>query len=183
MISYRNYFNGFPGEANDNEFNGCLSQDAPHPLLHAAVLRAHCVDDERNFISNPWIAQVCLEFLEWAAEGMISGDFTWRVGFETERFAAEYGAFINLEDQAVVNPAQWYADNLSEPWMKAAQDELDNLSLEENSHSNPIEQIRSLATIALRNSAVQMMNYILDRNKNAQRVVLVSTNDADAIAC
>jgi len=143
------------------------------------VLRAHCVDDERNFVSNPWIAQVCLEFLEWAAEGMISGDFTWRVAFETERFAAEYGAFINLEDQAVVNPAQWYADNISEPWMKAAQDELDH-SLEENLRSNPIDQIRSLATIALRNSAVQMMNYILDRNSNAQRVVLVSTNP---IAC
>jgi hypothetical protein len=168
MINYRNYFNGVSDRDDGRKFDFCIASEAPNSFIDAATIRAHCCKDDDLFVPNRWIAGVCLEFIEWAAEGMVSGDFSWNPQFEIDRFVHEYGTFINIDDPVVISPARWYADNIHEPWMHAAQDELTSQTegyQYANMTSSPVQQIKTLAEIAIKNVATEMMGYLIDMRR------------------
>lgn len=143
--------------------NGCKLSDAPNSRLHESLMRAHRVPQHEHdeWSPDPWASSIAYSFLEWSAEGFLNGDYTYDVDIECNRFAGEYDMFINVGDIAVTSPAQWYASNLDKEWMKSAQDELSSASYYTH-ESNPLEQIKVLREIVIRNIAREMALYLID---------------------
>lgn len=155
MKSYRNYFG-----------SGCYISEAPHDNLHLAMMRAHgVVDGELNdlFIADQWVSRVALEYLEWTAEGLISGDWTGDVDLEAEKFAKDYIDYISIasDDTLVTHPARWYAAAADTRWYDiAAKGYIEGGGVP--SH-DPSTSINGIIWVALSNIAKEFGKFVVER--------------------